>query len=295
MSNVKDDLVLKVHGGPTVLIVEDEEIIAIELEHKLEKLGYTVLLHVGSVEEAKKAAEELMPDIVLMDISLAGEEDGTDAAQYIFKTFNIPVIFTTAHTDIQTMQKAKLTEPFGYIIKPYSQRDLIVSISLALYRHKVETKLRTIIAIQKIWFKSIPIEDKLEQSLQEILATPRLTFTTNVGRIFLLDDTKKILICYASSGCSGCGCEKVETGKCFCGLAASTQETVFASSRDERHVFVRDSFLHGHYCIPIQTANRLFGVLSLILHEEVRRDPADERILTDYADVIAYIMEESRL
>ncbi|MBF0466726.1 MAG: response regulator [Nitrospirae bacterium] len=291
MSDVKDDLVLKLYNGPSILIVEDEEIVALELENKLKKLGYTVLQKVPSAEEAKKAAEELMPDIVLMDITLSGELDGTSAAQYIFKTYNIPVVYMTAHTDIETMHRAKLTEPFGYIVKPYSQRDLIISIALALYRHKVETKLRIIIAIQKIWFKSMPVKDKLEQSLRKILATPRLTFVTNRGIIYLFDDTKKILIRTASVG--SFGCEHVPVGKCLCGLAASTQETVFASKIDDRHEFMPDNIPHGHYCIPIKTANQLFGVLNVYLHEGVKIDPADEKILTDYTDVIAYIMEES--
>ncbi|MEG4249535.1 ATP-binding protein [Microcoleus sp. Pol10D4] len=125
-----------------ILVVEDEVIVAQDIAGRLKKLGYAVTATVSSGEEAIQKALENPPDLVLMDIVLKGEIDGVTAAEKIRTNRNVPTVFLTAYADDQTLQRAKLTDPFGYIIKPFQQNDLRVAIEIALHRHEIETKMR---------------------------------------------------------------------------------------------------------------------------------------------------------
>ncbi len=125
----------------TIMIVEDEGVVALSLERSLENLGYSVCAVVSSGEDAIKKVEEKEPDLVLMDIMLAGEMDGIEVATELHSRFRTPVIYLTAYADKINLERAKLTEPFGYIIKPFEERELQSNIEMALYKHKMETKL----------------------------------------------------------------------------------------------------------------------------------------------------------
>ena len=125
-----------------ILIVEDEAIVAEDLSRKLERLDYEVSGMAGSGEEAVALARARRPDLVLMDIRLEGRMDGVEAAQIIHQESDIPVIYLTAHSDPTTLQRAKLTEPFGYILKPFEELELETHIQMALYKHQAERKLR---------------------------------------------------------------------------------------------------------------------------------------------------------
>jgi CheY-like chemotaxis protein len=120
-----------------ILIVEDEIIVSMEIQERLKRLGYGVCDAVSTGEEAIEKAGEKRPDLVLMDIRLEGEMDGIEAAQAIQKRFNIPVVYLTANSDDKTLLRAKLTEPFGFILKPFHERDLHSNIEMALYKHKM--------------------------------------------------------------------------------------------------------------------------------------------------------------
>ena len=125
-----------------ILVTEDESIEAKDIQNSLRKLGYNVPLTVSSGEEAIVAAEEHKPDLVLMDIMLKGELSGIEAADQIRQRFNIPVIYLTAYADESTLAKAKITEPYGYIIKPFKEIDLHTTIEMALYKHGKEAQIR---------------------------------------------------------------------------------------------------------------------------------------------------------
>ncbi|WFN34132.1 response regulator [Methanogenium sp. S4BF] len=124
-----------------ILIVEDEAIIAMELRETLEHLGYTVVGNELRGEDAIRAAGKLRPDVVLMDIHLKGQMDGIEASDRIARRYDIPVIFTTAHSDRETLSRAIRTQPYGYIIKPFSERDLYSNIEMALHKHRVKSRL----------------------------------------------------------------------------------------------------------------------------------------------------------
>ena len=125
-----------------ILVVEDECIVALDIQDRLESLGYEVPATVASGERAIEQAGALGPDLVLMDIQLQGRMDGVEAADQIRQRFGIPVIYLTANADHPTVQRAKITEPFGYVIKPFEERDLHTTIEVALYKHQAEQALK---------------------------------------------------------------------------------------------------------------------------------------------------------
>ncbi len=125
-----------------ILIVEDEGLIARDIEDMVRQAGYEICAVVGTGEEAVEKAETTHPDMILMDIILRGEMDGVEAAEKIREQFSIPVIYLTAHTDENTLQRAKLTEPLGYTLKPVEQKELMTVIEMALYKHQMEIKLK---------------------------------------------------------------------------------------------------------------------------------------------------------
>ncbi len=125
-----------------ILIVEDEWVIANDIEIRLQDMGYEVLAIVSTGKKAIAKAQELQPDLVLMDIKLNGEIDGIEAASQIYSQFYIPFVFLTAFSDKKTLERAKIAEPFGYLIKPFKERELQIAIEIALYKHAAEKKLK---------------------------------------------------------------------------------------------------------------------------------------------------------
>ncbi|MDY7030321.1 MAG: diguanylate cyclase [Thermodesulfobacteriota bacterium] len=125
-----------------ILIVEDEWIIANDMKKTVEDMGYSVISVVMTGEEAIEKAEDEKPDLVLMDIVLKGKIDGIEAANEIHSRLNIPVLYLTAYTDEKILSRAKITEPYGYIVKPFQPRELYSNIHMALYKHQMEMKLR---------------------------------------------------------------------------------------------------------------------------------------------------------
>jgi class 3 adenylate cyclase/AmiR/NasT family two-component response regulator len=125
-----------------IIVVEDEHLIALDIKRTLLKIGYDVVGMVDNGEEAVLLAGDLKPDLIFMDINLNGEMDGVETAEIIYQSYNIPVVFLTALSDSLTVNKAKMTEPFGYIIKPFDYRILKTSVEMAIYKHSIEKELR---------------------------------------------------------------------------------------------------------------------------------------------------------
>jgi len=123
-----------------VLIVEDERILAIGMKRKLESAGYAVTGIASSGKEAIENAKKTNPNLVLMDIVLKGPMDGIEAAQQIINLYNIPVIYLTAYADDEILERAMITEPYGYLLKPFNLSELKANIKMALYKHKAEIK-----------------------------------------------------------------------------------------------------------------------------------------------------------
>jgi len=121
-----------------ILIVEDQFLVANDIKDNLETLGYEISAIATSGEKAVKKAGEGKTDLVLMDIVLRGEMDGIEAAEIIRSRFDLPVIFLTAYRDPKIFERAKISEPFGYLIKPFEASELHSNVEIALYKHKIE-------------------------------------------------------------------------------------------------------------------------------------------------------------
>lgn len=134
-----------------ILVVEDEGIIVWNIRNALKRFGYGVAGVAASGSEALRKVAETKPDLVLMDIRLQGGIDGIEAAEQIRLRFNIPVVYLTAHANDKIIERAKATEPFGYIIKPFQEKELNATIELALYKFKIEKNLHT----ERDWFSKV--------------------------------------------------------------------------------------------------------------------------------------------
>lgn len=125
-----------------LLLVEDNSITAMDIQDRLAAMGYQVLGTFASADMAIQWTGKLAPDLVLMDIVLKGELDGIYAAQQIHARFEVPVVFVTAHSDAQTLERARLAEPYGYVLKPFDDRELHTAIEMALHKHTMESRLK---------------------------------------------------------------------------------------------------------------------------------------------------------
>lgn len=132
-----------------VIVVEDEIIIAMDIRNSLRSMGYEVPAIASSGEKALEKVAEFHPDLVLMDIILKGEMDGVETAKKIWTSYNIPVVYLTAHSDVYTLNRAKATGPFGYVVKPFEMRDLHTTIDIAIARSQAEAEMRKAIEKEK--------------------------------------------------------------------------------------------------------------------------------------------------
>ena len=169
-----------------ILIVEDDRIVAEGTKRSLKRLGFNVSGIVSYGEKAVERIKECDPDLVLMDIMLKGEMNGIQATDLIHTQFDIPVVYLTAYTDEDVLNRAKITEPFGYIVKPFEERELNTTIEIALYKHKMETKLKE----RKAWLR---------------------TTLRSIGDAVIVNDTKGNItfINSVAETLTGCGQEEV--------------------------------------------------------------------------------------
>jgi signal transduction histidine kinase len=164
-----------------ILVVEDEAIVARDIAMQLDTLGYEAVGIASTGEQALQMVESLGPELVVMDIQLGTDMDGIAAADAIRNRFSLPVVFITAYSADEILQRAKLTEPFGYILKPFTERELGTTLAMALYKHHAETRLlnttrqlkalsRRVLQVQEQERRRIAIElhDELGQSLTAI-------------------------------------------------------------------------------------------------------------------------------
>ncbi len=141
---------------PKIIICEDENIVALDIKRHLERFGYEILGMYDKAEEAITACPAINPDLVLMDIQLSGSMDGLDASNIIYKKYNIPVIMLTAYADDITLSRAKDGLPFGYILKPFEDRELKTAIEIALFRHEMDKRLKKSEARYRTLFEQAP-------------------------------------------------------------------------------------------------------------------------------------------
>ena len=171
----------------TILIVEDDGILVAQLQDRLTSLGYTVLGPVDSGEAAIAAVKAQPPDIVLMDIMLAGAMDGITAAGRIQSTADIPIVYLTGYSQDLLLQQAKVTAPYGYLVKPVSERELAATLEMGLYRHTLDRRLRE--SEEEIRRKAKELQEKNDEltrfthAVSHDLRSPLVTIQTFQGHL----------------------------------------------------------------------------------------------------------------
>ena len=125
----------------SLLVVEDEVLVARDIQSRLIKMGYEVLGIASKGRDAIDMALSLKPDLILMDINLRDDIDGVEAAIRINKEYDVPVIYCTAYSNEETLERAKISEPYGYVLKPFDNRELEINIEIALFKHRTERDL----------------------------------------------------------------------------------------------------------------------------------------------------------
>jgi two-component system, response regulator PdtaR len=133
---------MKSKNSNTIMVVEDEWIVAKEICRNLKDLGYKVCSIVSTGDDAIRKVEEDRPDLILMDIVLKSKMDGIEAADLITSKFDIPVIYLTAHTNQKYIERAKQTKPFAYLVKPFSLKELYANIEMALHKHRLDKEIK---------------------------------------------------------------------------------------------------------------------------------------------------------
>ena len=172
-----------------IFIVEDETIVANDLKEMLINLGYTVVGAARSGEIALEKVGKTNPDLVLMDIHLSGKMDGIQAAEEIHKTSTIPIIYFTAYADKELLDRAKLTDPYGYIIKPYHERELQSAIEVALYKNSFDRKIKE-------------SEERFRLLLQHVPSVAVQGYSTD-GTIQYWNDSSELLYGYTAQEAIG--------------------------------------------------------------------------------------------
>lgn len=155
-----------------ILIVEDEAIVSLDMKNRLERMGYDVVGTADSSQETLELARDSQPDLVLMDIHIQGDIDGIETSVLLRKEMDIPVVFLTAYSDRSTMKRAQATGPFAYILKPFKDRELDITIEIALYRHQVEKELQAArgeleLRVQQRTTELAQVNEQLRQEIAE--------------------------------------------------------------------------------------------------------------------------------
>ena len=127
---------------PRILIVEDESIVGLDIQKRLQRMGYEALEVLSTGQQAVEFVEREQPDLILMDIQIQGDIDGVETASRIRERFDVPIVYLTAFSDETTLERAKATEAFAYVLKPFKDRELYSSIEFALYRHQAGVELQ---------------------------------------------------------------------------------------------------------------------------------------------------------
>jgi diguanylate cyclase (GGDEF)-like protein/PAS domain S-box-containing protein len=171
-----------------ILVVEDERLVAKHIENMVRGLGYEVAGVAATGEDAVRTALGTLPDLVLMDIMLRGDMDGIAASEQIWDKAAIPVVYLTAYADEATLERAKVTDPFGYLLKPFEERELYTAIEMALYKHKTDRDLKE----RERWLSTI-----LTSIGDGVVSTDR------DGRVTFINSVAEALIGRRKEGCLG--------------------------------------------------------------------------------------------
>lgn len=182
-----------------LIVVEDEILVARDLQDRLTEMGYEVPEIAGTGAEALDLVERFRPDLVLMDVRIRGRIDGVETAERIRESHGTPVVYLTAYADDTTVSRAKITEPFGYILKPFQERELETTIEIALYRHNAERRLRQAHAGLARQLRELQARDRLVQAQMRGVTAPEARDLT-VDVVMCVLDPQQVVFYEADGG-----------------------------------------------------------------------------------------------
>jgi signal transduction histidine kinase/response regulator of citrate/malate metabolism len=288
-----------------ILIVEDEAIVAADLAGKLMQLGYEVAGVAAGGEEAVLLASRLRPHLVLMDIWLKGPMDGIEAAEAIRRQEDVPVIYLTAHSDAATFSRAKLTDPFGYILKPFDERELATHIEMALYKHETDRQLRESEARFRLLSATagrLLATDNPQGIVNELCRDVMAHLDCHAFFNFLVNEEAGRLHLNACAGIPEEEARKIEWldyGVAVCGCAARDAARIVAEdifhTPDPRTELVKSYGIQAYACHPLISQGRLIGTLSFGTRTRSRFSDQDLALMKTITDQVAVAMERMRL
>ena len=273
-----------------ILVVEDESIAAMHIQRALQNMGYGVPAVVSSGEEAIQKAAETQPDLVLMDINLKGQMDGVEAAKHIHSNLNVPIIYLTAMSDEDTLRRAKITEPLGYILKPFDERNLRVTIEIALYKHEVENSLKektaeqaVLLEVARILAQPVSFQEKCNSVLKALTRIAQADLV-----ILRVLENKEELRVAASAGAAGWAPpEALPLHQSLSGKAYAQREPVIANDYPSHPLANPSAVAHNVKSLaslPIKAGMHTLGVISVFSRQPNHFTPQRVRVLSAIAD-----------
>jgi len=270
-----------------IMIVDDETLVAADLEHTLRNLGYAISHVVRSGEEALAALSEYQPQLILMDIVLQGELSGIETAQRIQQKYDIPLVYLTAHTDERTLNEAKVTGPYGYLVKPFESTELKTTIELALYKHGAEKELRESEAWFSTTFRSIGDGVIVTNEKGEItFLNPHASMLVGLGEAHLigraLDETVHIVDERSKAPITRLVQKTLDHGE-----ATELIDSTLLKTHDGREIPIDIS------ASPVKDSEGILTGMVLVFHDTLDRKLTEEA-LRESEERYRSIFEESR-
>ena len=296
-----------------IIIVEDESITAFDLQVRLEGMGYTVPAIASTGDDAIRTAEAHQPDLMLMDIRIRGERDGIEVAQEIRERFDIPIIYLTAFADDATIDRARHTEPFGYLLKPFQEQELYSSVEMALYKHKAERKLRENERRLQIYSERLQALHGIEQAIlgadspqdisKAVLRSIGKLIPCKNALVMTIDSdqqTANILASYAENQTQehafyqiiddGGFCQVMQTGE----YNVVTKSELLTSIPGLAQVLPDDEVIQ-YTNVPLRSQGELIGVLTLGTIVSQPYEDSQLDIIRELANSLALAIHHSRL
>jgi hypothetical protein len=232
-----------------ILVVEDESIVAKDIQRTLEKLGYEVPATASSAASAFEKLEEIEPDLVFLDVKLKGEQDGVHIAEHIKDRYDIPVIFLTSFVDQDTIDRAKVTEPYGYLVKPFNEGDLKTTVEMALFKFSKDRELRM-------------SEQRLSNALGKI---ENAVFVTDQNLRLNYINEKALTICGGLSGMDSVGLDIYSL------IGIEKEGGVSITKDDLKSILIRDNVFtlsNAYVIIKKDNSNILCNITASAVRDE---------------------------
>ena len=299
--------------GAKILIVEDETITILDLQSRLQSLGYDVVGHAMRGEEAIRLVQALHPDLVLMDIRLRGEMDGIQTAEAIRRLEDMPVVFLTAYSDSDTLRRARDIEPFGYLLKPFAERELYTTIEIALHKHRSEQALkqserrlrlyaRRLEALQKI-DRAVLAAEGLEMIGQQALLCVEQLLPCRQACVLQVDDQMReagfLAIRHNGQAIDGGGVSGQVSQAAYWQQLAAGSIQILDHAGLARHLPAHGACwaepMPFYASAPLLNQDTLLGVLSCGVQDPADLGREQLEVVREIADSLAIAIHQARL